>query len=106
MVSGAIHFHGHTGIHCHLLFIGSCNECLLMTDVAVASFSVSRQAFGSVNNSDWDRFAALCDGGYRSSFRFLRATHILRWPKTKIHLYEIHALQNGKSIKILSLIHI
>jgi hypothetical protein len=71
-----------------------------MIDVALSTFAVLRRSFGSVNKTDWNVFAALCDGGYRSSFRFLHATHVLRWPRTRIHLYEIHTKKGGQTIKI------
>ena len=59
-----------------------------------------QRPFKSLEGDVWDRFAAECDAGYRSSFRFLRATHILRWPKARILLFELYLKSDGHEVKI------
>lgn len=59
-----------------------------------------QKSFKSIKGNIWDSFAAQCDAGYRSSFRFLRATHILRWPTTRILLFELFYKSDDGEIKI------
>jgi hypothetical protein len=59
-----------------------------------------QRTFKSLEGDIWDQFAAECDAGYRSSFRFLHATHILRWPRARILLFELFLKNDSGEVKI------